>query len=214
MQGFFGRIERPCPLQDVCVPEDTPRVRSVTWLWLVAFAVAASSLGAGCGKKGGERFSGLSTYEPADGSFLIRYRKPPWHILGEDDTGVYFEVLREGAKFVDIDAGLLPVTRKYFLRARVVARTPAECLDDALALKPADAELLEGPEELMTVARNTGTNATFRYYEDEQKYVSRYVRIACIEHPTGSLELYFDTIPDPREAEVDEMIATVEVQKP
>ncbi len=168
----------------------------------------------GCGKSGDSRLAGLSTYEAADWTFLIRYRKPPWRFLADDDTGADFEVLREGAKFTDLDAGLLPITRKYFLRARVVDVPPDICITDRLAEKPEEEPVLEGPELFLTTAGNEGKTASYRYFQDEEKYVSRYVRIACLEHPAGSLELYFDTIPDPREREIDEMIMDVEIVSP
>lgn len=178
---------------------------------LLVLALAALT---GCGKSGDSRLAGLSTYEAADGTFLIRYRKPPWRFLADDDTGAYFEVLREGAKFTDLDAGLLPVTRKYFLRARVVTAPPDTCITDRLAEKPEGQPVLEGPDLFLTTAGNEGKTATYRYFEDAEMYVSRYVRIACLEHPAGSLELYFDSIPDPREREIDEMIMDVEIVSP
>jgi len=168
----------------------------------------------GCGDNGDGRYAGLSTYESADGSFLIRYRKPPWKLIEAKPSAVTLQVERAGVGLVNVDAGAsdTPAILEsiYWFTARLVSGTAMACVDAALAAMPEGSTVVQARREVETAHGDKGFDASYSY---PIVRAERYVRVTCLSHPgADALELRFDSSKPLKRAEVDEMIAGVEIR--
>ncbi|MEZ4254624.1 MAG: hypothetical protein R3A78_02775 [Polyangiales bacterium] len=186
--------------------------------WLGA-GLALAMATCGCGKSADSHYAGWDVFEPEDGSFLVRYRNPPWHLVSKAGDRAVLEIKRQGSGFVDIDAGdVLSAGRfdtKYYFTTRIVSASPSDCVTDMLALMPEGATIKAASADFETSSGVLGRDATYRYYVDGPEMTApRYTRVVCLTHPNGSLELVVDSIPDPLEREMTEMLRGVEVKAP
>ncbi|MCA9581390.1 MAG: hypothetical protein KC416_06315 [Myxococcales bacterium] len=170
-------------------------------LFLSAVAVALLAI-PGCGDEAGGRFAGLRIWESPDDTVIVRFRDPPWEF--SDQTAgnrLVLEVQRTGADLASPDGGIVPT---YRLVTDLVADDPATNI--AALEVPEGATILEGPEPVTTAAGNEGRQIIFL------EGTHTYTRVVYLAHPKGSFELRFLSTQDLREAEVDEMVAGVEVK--
>lgn len=157
----------------------------------------------GCGNPG--PYANWKRYESPGGEYRLRYLDPPWEVIESEGTRVRMRVKNNAESFGGIDSS---VASKYDLVVDVVARDPMRGAEGARATaRGLGEEILEPVRPLTTRSGAQGFEVITRQTTGEHLYH----RYSFVGRPGGgSVSLSFQAVPTLDEAEVDEMVRSVD----
>lgn len=157
---------------------------------------------AGCGDCGTTRYAGLATWNDAGGEARVRYLTPPWNLRANEMEHVRLEV----DTITGPDSGVPP---KFVFDVTVEAGTAATALaqDRAIAASRGESVVMDGLS-----ARTDSGDAGMRFVGQIPGMYSRYFEHAAFDAPGGRVvHVQIESNSDPRTAELDAMLADVDV---
>lgn len=171
---------------------------------LLAFVAAIC----GCGPSGAHVRAGWKSYEPVGAQYRVQYLNPPWRREASTDTSVTLKVPNNAERFAPDAAMLIPA--KYSLVVDVGGSTAKARIEHA------EQQLTSSGDTIVVPPRQVTTD----YGDAGWELLSDYVGIVGPEHRRivfldraggGTVSLRFDATPELDDAQIDVMVAGVEV---
>ena len=161
---------------------------------------------AGCGEDGDARYAGWTVYDAPGGEYRVRFLDPPWFIVSAEGAVLELEI-ESNAEHFRPGSSAPP---KYEFRATIGAGSAESSIaaEQAAAIGRGEG-ILAGPRAVTTEAGDRGRELLTEQLSGDR---TRYLRYVYLDRSRGGVvSLWFEGNPDLDEAEIDVMIASVEV---